>query len=360
MVGARGYAGLELVKLLLGHPDIQVKSVFASEHVDLSDELRVLGKRNIGRLASAKSLVTLPHSEILTASADFVFLATPAEVSLELAPKLLALGKRVIDLSGAFRLKTHGYPEWYGFSHDQSQVLSRAEYGLQPWNASVGLETQLVANPGCYATAILLALLPLLKRGWISPSSIVIDAKSGTTGAGRKASEAMQFSEVSENCWPYKVGRHQHWPEIVEAVKAHGGGEIDPFFTTHILPVRRGILASVYASLVPEKELTEGAIREAFLHDYATAPLVRLGPVTPQFCGVSAVAGSAATHLGFVLSGQKLFLFSCLDNLLKGAASQAIENMNCMMGWPSWRSLSFDAQTTTESPLGHVERRNAL
>ncbi|RYZ85745.1 MAG: N-acetyl-gamma-glutamyl-phosphate reductase, partial [Proteobacteria bacterium] len=186
--------------------------------------------------------------------ADVVFLATPAEVSLRLAPQIRNAGKTVIDLSGAFRLKAHDYKTWYGFDHEAPTELASAHYGLVPFATKAGAGS-VIANPGCYASAISLALIPLLRDGIIRQDGIVIDAKSGTTGAGKKAAENLLFSEVAGECLPYKVGKHQHLPEVTEAVRAFAKVNLDAHFVTSLLSVRRGIIAGVYASLVDGKTL---------------------------------------------------------------------------------------------------------
>jgi N-acetyl-gamma-glutamyl-phosphate reductase len=189
-----------------------------------------------------------------------------------------------------------------------------------------------VANPGCYATAITLALIPLLKNNLINESSIVIDAKSGTSGAGKKASENMLFTEVDGECLPYKVGRHQHYPEIIEALEAFGGSKVDLHLTTSLLPVRRGIIAGVYAQLQDGKTIED--VAAAFAQAYGDYPLVSHGTVKgePALMSLKKVVGTGKTNIAYEVEGNRLYVFSCIDNLLKGAASQAIENFNRISG----------------------------
>jgi len=275
----------------------------------------------------------LPDSEIMNNLTDVVFLATPAEVSLALAPKILAAGKKVIDLSGAFRLKQNDYKKWYGFEHTEKNLLAEAQYGLSPWIGPASKE-KLVANPGCYATAITLALIPLLKNNLIKEDSVVIDAKSGTSGGGKKAAENLLFTEVDGECLPYKVGRHQHYPEIIEALEKFGGKKMEVHLTTSLLPVRRGIIAGVYAQLHSDKNLQD--VEAAFAQAYNEYPLVSFGSVQkqPGLMSLKKVVGTAKTHISYEVVGQRLYVFSCLDNLLKGAASQAIENFNRLSDLP--------------------------
>jgi N-acetyl-gamma-glutamyl-phosphate reductase len=329
IVGARGYAGLELAKLLIHHPGVDLKYAFATTEFQLSDYL-----------SSEKSskVECLLDSEIMTHLTDVVFLATPAEVSLKLAPQILSAGKKVIDLSGAFRLKKHDYKKWYGFSHSEPAWLKKSSYGLMPW-VGPHKSQNLIANPGCYATAISMALLPLIKANLINNDHIVIDAKSGATGAGRKATENLLFAEVDGECSPYKVGRHQHEPEIIEVVEAMTGIKIQMHMTTSLLPIRRGIIAGVYATLASGK--TADDVASAFTAAYGDYSLVKHTALTQssQLLSLKKVVGTAKVHISYEVVGQKLFVFSCIDNLLKGAASQAVENLNRCFDWPSETGL---------------------
>ncbi|HEX4923073.1 MAG TPA: N-acetyl-gamma-glutamyl-phosphate reductase [Bdellovibrionales bacterium] len=330
VVGARGYAGLETARLLLAHPHAKLTHAFATGDFRLATLLQARG---------ASEVASLRDSELLQNLTDVVFLATPAEVSLELAPKIAARGKTVIDLSGAFRLKTSDYAKWYGFAHTEPSALKAAGYGLSPWAGPSRGET-IVANPGCYATAIAMALIPLVKEGLVDASSIVIDAKSGTSGAGKKAAENLLFTEVDGECLPYKVGRHQHLPEIFEAVAAFSGSSIDAHMTTSLLPVRRGIIAGLYLRLRDGASLTD--VEAAFSRAYKNYPLVSFTRLAdePSLMSLKKVVGTAKTHISFEAHGPKLYVFSCIDNLLKGAASQAIENFNRVCDVPVETGLS--------------------
>lgn len=314
VVGARGYAGLELAKLLLNHPFAKLETVFATREFSLSNELL---------LKKAESVKCLTDSEIMTHLADVVFLCTPTEVSAELAPKIVQAGKTVIDLSGAHR---------YGGEP--------AEYGLSPYCGPKKSNTKLIANPGCYATAVELALIPLLRHGLIDPDTLAIDAKSGTTGAGRKAQEGQLFAEVDGECLPYRVGQHQHLPEICSAVKAFTGVEIDPHFVTHLLPTKRGIECAIFATAKTDK-LAD--IEKAYQAEYGGYPLVKHGPKYDRLARLSLVVGTPNTHISYQLVGRKLYVFSVLDNLLKGAASQAIENFNRWLDLPVTETLHTEA-----------------
>lgn len=344
VVGARGYSGLELIKLLKNHPTIELKYAFATSQFNLSEELMN---------SSFANIKCLHESEIFTHLTDIVFLATPAEVSLKLAPELIKKGAKVIDLSGAFRLKKSDYQRWYGFSHTHQELLTQAHYGLQSF--SKNSISPLVSNPGCYATAISMALIPLLKHHLVSPNHIVIDAKSGTTGAGKKPLENLLFSEVDGECLPYKVGCHQHLPEIQECIESFTSLFIEPHFTTSLLSVSRGIIAGIYLnSLTTDIE----QIKTAYLTEYQNYPLVRFSSKISQFASLKKVVGTPYTNISFELVGTKLYVFSCIDNLLKGAASQAIENLNSILGLPL--EFSLISQTTLPVSQPHSNNQEAL
>jgi N-acetyl-gamma-glutamyl-phosphate reductase len=330
VVGARGYSGLELVKLLLKHPGVELTHAYASQKFSLTDDLLI---------TSAAKVICGVESDLDQDPNSIVFLATPAEFSMKWAPKLVAQGKQVIDLSGAFRLKQSSYSTWYGFEHTEAAALKCAVYGLCPFTGAWSSPQKLIANPGCYATAAALALVPLLKKGLIETDHIVIDAKSGTTGAGRKASEALLFSEVDGECLPYKVGKHQHLPEIVETVKQFTGATIEPHFTTHLLPVKRGIIASVYAT---SKTSDIAKIAAAYEEVSKADPLFRHGTKISQLAAMKQVVGTAYSHVSYELVGNKLYVFSVIDNLMKGAASQAVENLNRVLDLPTSFALSAE------------------
>ncbi len=314
VVGATGYSGLELFRLLKKHPLVQQIHLFATK---ADKEIKAISE--LGQFLE---------------NLDVVFLATPAEISAELAPMIISKSVHVIDLSGGHRLNNDEYEQWYKFNHPEIQILEKSIYGLVPWiNKQEIQESQLIANPGCYATATLMGLLPLLSHNLIENDSIVIDAKSGTTGAGKKGHESQIFSEVDGECLPYKVGEHQHLPEIKKYVELYTGHKIDPFFTTHLLPVRRGIIAGIYGKL--KKGITESDVEIAMTEFYQNYPLVKFkSGMDKDLVTLKKVVGTAEVHITYKVLGNKLYLFSCLDNLLKGAASQAVENLNLIYNNP--------------------------
>jgi N-acetyl-gamma-glutamyl-phosphate reductase len=320
IVGIRGYSGLELARVLSKHPAAKLVAGFATDAAFEHESVPIL---------------PLSALEETARKVKTVFLATPIEVSAELAPRCLAAGADVIDLSGAFRQDP------------------KAQYGLVPWcGPAKGPERdnsnapRLIANPGCYATAVLMATVPLLKAEVIRPEILVIDAKSGTTGAGRKAAENLIFSEVEGDCRPYRVGKHQHLPEITAWAQAFSGQAIDPMFTTHLLPVRRGIVAGIYARLNPDAsaKAVEGAYASAYAAGgacggaYRDYPLVRWKE--GENFSLRTIVGSARTQIQYTVNGNKLYVFSYIDNLLKGAASQAVENFNRLYDLPVTAALT--------------------
>jgi N-acetyl-gamma-glutamyl-phosphate reductase len=339
IVGVSGYSGMELARILASHPHFTLALV-------TSDKWS--GKRlgnHVAVAAPAAGLTCLSHEQGQAHfdGVDVVFLCTPAEVSVELAPRALAAGARVVDLSGGFRLAAEQFPQWYGFTHPAPALLAEAVYSMpEATNNVERLRTaRLVSNPGCYPTASVLAVLPLLRAGFMEADSVIIDAKSGTTGAGRKASEDMSFSEVADDIRAYRVLRHQHQPEIERALALSGTPNMRVTFTPHLLPVRRGILATAYGRL---RHGTGGAdpaggVRKA-LDDFAEErPFVRV--VAPEEVRLQAAVGtnrvvlgaSADARLGVVVS------FAAIDNLIKGAAGQAVQNANLMFGFSETAGL---------------------
>jgi N-acetyl-gamma-glutamyl-phosphate reductase len=267
---------------------------------------------------------------VISSAAGTAFLATPHEVSAEIAPKLLDAGMRVIDLSGAFRFSSaETFSTWYKLPAPHSARLNDAVYGLPELYRSQIAASRLVANPGCYATSVILALCPLVKSGWISSSqSVICDCKSGASGAGKDPRRDLHFVEVDENLRAYNLFSHRHTPEILEHT---GLPENKLVFSTHLLPVARGILSTIYVPLNAPQSVE--SVERAFREFYAGHPMVRIWKAgsLPE---LRHAANSNFCDLGFTLdkSGTHLIVISCLDNLGKGAAGQAIQNMNLMLG----------------------------
>ena len=325
IIGASGYSGLEASRILAQHPHVELR-MLGSEKWAGETAAR---KAGLGGAAGKLKYVGQEHMVHLAGECAAVLLATPAEGSLQLAPTLLAMGVKIIDLSGAFRLKDPLlYPKFYGFEHTQRALLSEATYGL-PELGRVSPGTRLVANPGCYPTAVELALAPLVEAGLVD-GPLIADAASGVTGAGRKANEEMSFAEVDEDFRAYKVLRHQHQPEMEQVV----GRRLT--FTAHLLPVKRGILATCYARLKPGRRPDE--LKAALLHKYANEPFVEvLG--SAEEVTLKGVAGTNKCQLAVASDGETVIVVSAIDNLVKGAAGQAVQNLNLIMGWPETAGL---------------------
>ena len=325
VVGVTGYSGLELMRLLLRHPSVECAVVMASEGTGEKPLFEIHPQ-----LRSLTSLTCRPQdAERLAAEGiDTAFLCTPNEVSYELAPKLIAKGVRVIDLSGSFRLKdVASYSPWYGFRHSEPGLLEMAVYGLPEWNAISISGARLVANPGCYPTSSLLPLMPLVRAGMLAPGSdIFCDSKSGVTGAGRAARLEMLFGEVSENFRPYSPITHRHAPEMCQEL----GWDLNNFiFVPHLLPVNRGILSTIYVSF--QRPLSNEEIQAEYRKRYGESSFVRiLG--NSRLPELRAVNHTNFCDIGWRLAhgGRRAVLFSALDNLIKGAAGQAIQNFNLM------------------------------
>jgi N-acetyl-gamma-glutamyl-phosphate reductase len=301
IAGITGYAGRELERLLAFHPRIEVS----------------------GRYSSKEPLTV---EKLKQSAVDVVILATDAELSMQLAPELLDGGFRVIDMSGAFRLKdARLYPEWYGFSHSAPHLLDEAAYGIPEVHAGHIRNARLVSNPGCYATAAILPLLPLFTAGAIDPSSlIVIDGKSGASGAGRQPRQDVHFCEVNENISAYRVLRHRHTPEMVTHLP---GASFDRFvFTPHLIPISRGILNTIVIS-TPDRLNARAILADT----YASTPFIKIFP-EGQMPDVQRVAHTNKCLIGIASEGRKTVIVSAIDNLVKGAAGQAIQNLNLMLG----------------------------
>ncbi len=336
IAGATGYAGGELLRLLARHPQARVARLMSSgrdgkkefpiehSHPDLRGKFPVL--------CEPLSVDPLAPSEL-----DLVFLATPHQTALEIVPSLLERNLRVVDLSGAFRLKDPmTYSRWYGFEHHAHAALEEAVYGLSELNGESIAKARLVANPGCYATSVILALAPVLQRGWVDISAgIISDSKSGASGAGRSLSEKLHFVEVNENCRAYGLFNHRHVPEMLQALNL---SEKNFTFTPHLLPITRGILSTIYVRLSQSRAHTE--VAAVYRDFYAHAPFVRvLDTGVPE---IQAVAHTNYTDIGFSLDpdGMRMIIVSVLDNLVKGAAGQAVQNMNLMFGFAEGMSLT--------------------
>jgi N-acetyl-gamma-glutamyl-phosphate reductase len=314
IAGATGFAGQELIRLLARHPRVTITAATGSQATSTPRSLPALAKIWDG---------TVVPLDAAALDADVVFLALPEAASAELAPALLARGMRVIDLSGAFRLRDQGArAKWYPAT---ASLPDGVAYGLTEFELDAIKSARLLSNPGCYPTATLLGLLPLQRAGLLQPGAdIIIDAKSGISGAGKAATDRTHFSENHGSVAAYNAFGHRHTPEMEQAL----GQPVT--FVPHLVPLDRGILASIYARLVPGT--TADAVAAAFTRAYADAPFVRLSDALPE---IKHVAHTNFCDIGWKVdaAGGRVFVVSVIDNLVKGASGQAIQNFNVMYGF---------------------------
>ncbi len=309
IVGVTGYSGREADRILARHPSIKVNGRFASK----SDGLGI----------EAYSLEAVKR-----AKPDIVITATEHDLSMKFSAELIGAGLRVIDMSGAFRMKDASlYPKWYGFEHTEQELLQQAVYGLPELYPENIASAKLVANPGCYATSVILPLAPLYAAGVIGKDSLVVaDGKSGVSGAGRHPKQETHFCEVNENLKAYGVLKHRHTPEMLSYMP---GANADNFvFTAHLIPITRGILTTIVF-----RHTSGRSVRSVLADRYAQSKFVKLWP-EGALPDIHSVVNTNGCHIGVASSGSTTVVVSAIDNLVKGAAGQAIENLNLMLGLP--------------------------
>ena len=335
VLGASGYAGGELVRLLHEHPSFEVAFLG--------------GKGSVGRslVASQPHLAGLPAAEMLmqemepasiATAADLVFSALPNGSSAHLAPAILDAGSRVIDLAGDFRLDADAYPAWYGFEHPASQWLGAAAYGLPELFADRIADASLVANPGCFATAAILGCAPVVAAGLADPGAIRVDGKTGVSGAGRAALESTSFGATEDSIRPYRFPNHQHTPEIEQGVMRATGQAVSVLFVPHLVPAVRGVVTTAYLSAATgaTTEQLTGCLAAA----YTGRPFVRVLP-PGEMVDAKRTRGSNMIELQAVVDARTgtAVVVAALDNLIKGAAGQAIQNANLLYGLPEETGL---------------------
>jgi N-acetyl-gamma-glutamyl-phosphate reductase len=341
VVGATGYAGAELTRLLLRHPRVSAPMLLSrqngkgealtSDLVDAYPNFSGNGRHPIEPFSWEK---------LKKENVDLLFLATPHEISREWVPLAMRSGIRVVDLSGAWRLNEASNRAIYGFkdtdANAASEAMNAAVYGLPELHRKRIAQSQLVANPGCYATSIIVALAPLVRAGVLEPSAdIICDSKSGVSGAGKEPTSKTHFVEVADNLSAYAVFGHRHFGEILEQL---GLNQQQIVFTPHLLPIPRGIMSTIYLRL--KKAMDAEAVEKVFREFYQGSPWVRIfGTKLPQ---IRYSLNSNYCDIGFNLAadGKRVVLVSCLDNLMKGAAGQAVQNMNVMFGWDEREGLN--------------------
>lgn len=334
IIGSTGYAGQEIVRLLLGHKDVEIVWYGSRSYID-KKYYEVY--QNMFQLVDAVCMDD--NMEELADKVDVIFTATPQGLCASLVNEKILKKVKIIDLSADFRIKDVSiYEAWYQISHKSPELIEEAVYGLCELNRSKIREARLIANPGCYPTCSILAIYPLLKEGIIEGNSVIIDAKSGTSGAGRGTKLNNLYCEVNENIKAYGVGTHRHTPEIEEQLSYAAGYPVCINFTPHLVPMNRGILVTAYASL--KKNVTYNEIRAIYDSYYEKERFVRV--LEREVCPETRwVEGSNFVDVNFKLDirTNRLILMGAMDNLVKGAAGQAVQNMNILFGLPETEGL---------------------
>lgn len=331
IVGGTGYTGVELLRLLAAHPGVELTAITSrgekgAKVSDLFPNLR-------GRV----DLAFVEPDEAVLGKCDVVFFATPNGTAMNSAPVLLGEGVRIIDLAADFRLRQpQEWEQWYGMPHACPELLAEAVYGLPEVNREAIRHARLVANPGCYPTAVQLGFLPLLEAGLIDRQSLIADAKSGVSGAGRKAEVGILLCEAGDNFKAYNVAAHRHWPEIRQGLSAATGKPVELVFVPHLTPMIRGIHATLYATLTDSK----ADLQAVFEGRYANEPFVDVMP-PKSHPETRSVRGANQCRLAVhqPRNGKTVVVLSVIDNLVKGAAGQAVQNMNLMFGLPETTGL---------------------
>lgn len=336
IIGATGYAGGELVRILMGHKDAEIKWYGSRSYVD---QKYADVYRNMFQIVDAKCMDD--NMEELADQVDVIFTATPQGLCASLVNEEILSKTKIIDLSADFRLKdVKVYEEWYKIEHKAPQYIDEAVYGLCEINRDLVKSARIVANPGCYTTCSILTAYPLAKEGLIDMSTLIIDAKSGTSGAGRGAKLPNLYCEVNENIKAYGVATHRHTPEIEEQLGYASGEKVVLNFTPHLVPMNRGILATEYATL--KKKVTYEEVKAVYDQYYAKEKFVRVldRDVCPE---TKWVEGSNYVDIGFKIDPRtnRIIMMGAIDNLVKGAAGQAVQNMNLLFGLPEDEGLEL-------------------
>ena len=325
ILGATGYAGQELVRILYHHPEVEIKVLSSNKH---NSQVYNSIYGNFNKICEMKCEEN--ELENIAKQLDVIFLSLPHGVTSKLLSDSILKKVKIIDLSADFRLKSEDvYEEWYKIKHNNKDLLNQAVYGLSEWKRKQIKESRLVANPGCYPTCALLCLLPLIKEGILEADSIIIDAKSGVSGAGRSLNLATHFSECNESIKAYNVTSHRHTPEIEQQLSELYRNEISVTFTPHLIPINRGILCTCYGNL--KNSFSYDEIEHLYEKYYQNEFFIRLTKkgVFPE---TKWIKGSNYCDIGFTLnkSARKIIIIGAIDNLVKGAAGQAVQNMNLM------------------------------
>jgi N-acetyl-gamma-glutamyl-phosphate reductase len=337
VIGSTGYTGAELVRILLGHPRVEISALTSESYSGLPFD-RVYPALQ-GRLERSCEPMEV---EDVAKKSEVVFTALPHTKAMACVPRLLELGKVVVDLSADFRLREKElYEAWYA-PHTAPELLSQAVYGLPELHREEIRSARIVANPGCYPTSAILGVAPLIRQGWVAPHSIIVNSASGVTGAGRSLDLGSLYCEVNEGMKAYKVGEHRHTPEMEQEMSLLARAEVRVTFTPHLVPLSRGILTTVYADLT--KGTSDEELLEVYRRFYEGEPFVRILPpgVLPN---VRNVRGTNFCDIGLKVDSRtgRVVTLAAIDNLVKGASGQAVQNMNIALGFPETLGLEATA-----------------
>lgn len=339
IIGATGYTGVELVRILSQHPEVELKILTSRSYAEQSfDEVYPSSLGNCSLTLQEQNL-----SKIIKES-DAIFVALPHGYSASVVKEAANQGKKVIDLGADFRLKEASvYEKWYKAQHKAPELLKQAAYGLCEIHRDKISKADVVANPGCFPTGAILSLAPALKNHLIEPETIIIDSKSGVSGGGRKLVMTNHFGEVNENINPYGVASHRHTPEIEQEMMYLAGKEFNISFTPHLVPMTRGILTTAYAKL-KDINIVEDDVREIYQEFYEEESFVHLLP-SGKWPHTKWVYGSNSCLINLTIDNRtnRLIVCSVIDNLVKGASGQAVQNMNILFGLPETTGLKFSA-----------------
>lgn len=331
VLGASGYTAFEVIKILLRHPNVKIVACISRQEGTpfISSIHPALAKR-----------IELRCEELDLASLNVrgvkcVFSCLPHGASMEVIPKLIGSGIRVVDLSADYRLKDpQVYKKWYGEDHKDIEGLKAAVYGLPEFNANDIKTCKLLANPGCYPQTAILGLAPLLHSKLIDPAQIIVDSKSGVSGAGRTPKQNTHFPECNENLSAYQVGKHRHTPEMEQALEKISGGKVKIMFTPHLIPMNRGIFSTIYAK--PIRDISEQAINDIVSVFYKDKPFVRIVDQLPE---IRNSTGTNFVDLHYKVVNDYVIVLASEDNLIRGASGVAVQNFNLMFGFPETTAL---------------------
>lgn len=336
IIGVTGYGGAELIRILQRHPYVSIHSVHATNLIGESlknyyPHMQTFIEKNIEEV----------NIEKIAQEVDVVFMATPSGVARDMAERFLNKGVKVIDLSGDFRMKNSDvYTQWYGINHAKKRLVNQAVYGLTEWVKEDLMNVNFIANPGCFPTSILLGLAPVIKSELIDLNSIIIDAKTGVSGAGKGLSQATHYSETNDNFKAYKVNEHQHTPEIEEIIKEWDERLNYVTFTPHLAPMTRGIMSTMY--MTATKKVTENQLIEMYKEMYKDDYFIRIRN-QGEYPTTKDVSGSNFCDISITYDERtnRITIISVIDNLVKGASGQAIQNMNKMFGFEEEVGIDF-------------------